>query len=166
MTINKQKDDPEQRRLFKHYAQLLRPRTVLEIGSGYGRLAKLFESTEYVGVDRSRGHLRKHKYQNRILMRAPFLAFKIKFDLVYSCTALMLNKQADDIIREMARLSKRHVIFLETRKNLHWAYKYPYEEILFEEGYSLEEKINLRSNQSPLTLWRFKKVRKHEQEEY
>ena len=162
MTINKWKNDIEQKRFFKYYAELLKPRTVLEVGSGYGRLAKLFENTFYVGIDKNRAHLRKEKYQNRVLMRAPYLGFNIKFDLTYSCTALMLNENADDVIREMARLSRKHVIFLETRKELHWAFKHPYEKILSEKGFGLEEKINLRSNQSHLTLWRFKKMKKHE----
>ena len=155
--IQKQKDNREQHRLLRNFNRLFKPKTILEVGSGYGRFAgKWKDALLYVGIDQNQKHLKHHGYPNRILMQAPHFGFYKRFDLVYSCTALMLNKDAKKTILEMGKLSRKYVLFLESRRDLGWAFKHPYEKFL-EPEFSLEEKINLRKGKSYLSLWIFKR---------
>jgi len=158
MTICIHKDDLEQKQLILEYSKFLCPKKTLDIGAGEGRLTSFFDML-YVGIDKNRKHLKKLD-GNKIITRAKKLPFKDKFfDFVFSCTVVMLNENAEDIIKEMARVSKRCVLFLEAKKRIGWAFRHPYEEIMKDNNFELYDYRSLRTSPKgkPLAVWLFRR---------
>jgi len=157
MVIHQHKDDMEQQQLIKEYSEFLQPKSVLDVGAGYGRLSQYFEG--WIGIDRRRRHIEKAS-GDRVICRGGILPFPDKkFDLVFSCTVLMLNVNGIPIIEEMARVSKRCVLFMEMNKDGRWFFRHPYEEIMKSQNFNLFDFRSLRTSDGrrPLALWLFRR---------
>jgi len=142
------KDDQEQYELMEFCNRFLKPKTILELGCGEGRLRPIFERQRYCGID-----IRHHPLVDAIMdIRNP--AIGEKFDLVFSCTALMHIEKID--LKAIANLSQKFVVFIETRRKLKRAFKHDYQQ-LEEDGFNLSIRINLKTRNSPLTLWMFER---------
>jgi len=134
LTIHTQIDDEEQRQLIEEYSKFLNPTNTLEVGTGYGRMSQYF--SDYIGLDKNKKHIIKST-GDRILAIGDYLPFPDRsFDLIFTCTALMLNKNGETIINEIIRCSNRFVLFIELKKDTKWAYRHQYE-ILEKEGFEL-----------------------------
>jgi len=132
----------EQKTLIGLYSAFLTPENVLDVGCGGGRLLKFFPGS-YVGIDKSRRNIKSNILvgKNRILADANFLPFRdMVFDMVFSCTVLMLNKDVKQIVSEMERVSYKYLLFLESRTK-------------FISRRDLETRTS--KGRSPLSLWLF-----------
>ena len=73
--------------------------------------------------------------------------------------ALMLNKNVISIVNEMARCSKRYVMFIELKKNTKWAYGHDYQRFMETNRFELYDFKTLRTSprSKPLGLWLFRR---------
>jgi len=157
MVIKHHKDDEEQLKLTDMLIDVLNPIEVLDVGCGMGWKYPCFTTTKYIGVDKNRNHLR-HFDGTRIICRGEHLPFPDRsFDLVYSCTVLMLNKDGEKIINEMARVSANYLAFIESRRKLMYGHKHPYKEISERNGFELVFERKFETERSPLSMWLFRR---------
>jgi ubiquinone/menaquinone biosynthesis C-methylase UbiE len=91
----------------------------LDLGCGNGYFsAQLNEMAPTVGVDFSQKMLAMNPLSQKLQMDAEHLAFQdMSFDLVF-CHALLHHvENMDAVIREMRRVSKRHVVVMEPNRD-------------------------------------------------
>lgn len=104
------------RTILKRIVSWCAPITVLEVGSGDGRIIKKVKAPMKVGMDISLGMLTRTFYGNRVRADARFLPFRNQsFDLVYSVTVLLHIPAGfiGGIVDEMKRVSKNFILIIE-----------------------------------------------------
>lgn len=163
LSIGEHIDDKEQEELIKEYVTYLKPKSVLEVGCGKGRLAKYFEGVEYVGIDKKEEYLPKESLpgQEFKIMKGSDLKFPDKlFDMSFTCTVLMHNENGEDLIKEMIRVTNRFVLFIEAKRGFLYVRRHDYERICNDAGFELWDFRTLRtSDRFRLALWFYRRKR-------
>lgn len=128
--------------IFIENIRKLPHQSLLEVGCGYGyRFQQILSSIDdfdnYTGVDISPTMIqlfRRYKYNNKVKeLIIGDVAEGLKFsgdcfDLVFCCGVLMHNRYQNTIkiLKEMKRVSKKHLLILEDTITLHHAINHRY----------------------------------------
>jgi len=134
-TVGCHADDEEQMRIIDGFVELLRPHRILDFGCGFQRFNRYW-GIEYYGVDKDR------KVRPMILADGEYLPFGktgkyggcVYFPLTISCTVLMHNKDIDDIVEEMVRVTEGYILLIEARRKPRFAYVHDYTKKFTEAG--------------------------------
>ncbi|MFW6056235.1 MAG: class I SAM-dependent methyltransferase [Chloroflexota bacterium] len=102
-------------KLVKEYIPITRDTRLLEVGCGWGVFTfHLDRECKVLGIDTSPALLQRNPIDKTLLMDVQDLQFEGgTFDVVFAHDTLHHIPDPDKAIREMARVSKRHVVIVE-----------------------------------------------------
>jgi SAM-dependent methyltransferase len=104
---------------LSRYVSLTKHTRLLDVGCGNGFFTLYFDRLcDAYGVDYSETMLKMNPVKQTFLMDANALKFDDNFFDVVFCHALLHHvEDVDRVVREMRRVSKRHVVILEPNRN-------------------------------------------------
>jgi len=113
------------RKELKKAFESCKPKIVLEIGVGQGRLLSKIENAQAIGIDLSKNMLKNFKKESSqkvelIQAEATHLPFKNDcFGLVYTCTVLLHipDNSIGDAISEIKRVARDNIFIIEQLPN-------------------------------------------------
>ena len=105
--------------LLKEYININNDTSLLDVGCGNGFFSVYFDQIcNVTAIDYSQKMLDLNPVKNKLQMDANHLEFDDNcFDIVF-CQALLHHvEDIDNVIKEMRRVSKKHVVILEPNRN-------------------------------------------------
>lgn len=104
---------------LRHYVNLTKQTRLLDVGCGNGFFTFYFDKMcDTYGVDYSKKMLQMNPVKKTFCMDAGNLAFADNSFNVVFCHGLLHHvKNVDNVIQEMRRVSKKHIIILEPNRN-------------------------------------------------